>query len=405
MRKKLFRDIFNSFPCLTTIVQDGEESVFSCTEENIFLEDENRRRLMSSENCDSGEFSRITLKSSDGAEIRTFLYEKEYPVLYLLSWREQPSYRLILGPFVIGYNDSQALHEYGKRHGLKIPLMTALPMLSAFQCLDCLCIAHEMLSDCDLMYDPGEMDSFVWKDEVQLTKKPRASDLINDWESEQHAPYAFEQAFERAILSGDRSELARVTGNFSVDRIGKMSANSKKQMEYMAVVLVTLVSRTAIRAGMSERLSYRLSDRFLQRIGTEKTTKGLYYLCNEIINTYMEEIRTVRSDHVDSLHIERAKAYIRNHRNKALTVAGVAKAVGISGSYLSALFRQFEGDSAKHVILKIKLEGAANMLRNSDYDIAAIAEYFCFSSPSHFASKFREYYGCTPGEYRKGAVS
>ncbi|MBR6322669.1 MAG: helix-turn-helix transcriptional regulator, partial [Lachnospiraceae bacterium] len=38
---------------------------------------------------------------------------------------------------------------------------------------------------------------------------------------------------------------------------------------------------------------------------------------------------------------------------------------------------------------------------NSEYDVGAIAEYFCFSSPSHFAMKFKEYYGCTPGAYRK----
>ena len=112
----------------------------------------------------------------------------------------------------------------------------------------------------------------------------------------------------------------------------------------------------------------------------------------------MEEIRINRSGHVDSLHIERAKNYIRNHRNQNLTVSLVAHEIGISTSYLSSLFRQFEECSVKRFILQTKLEGAANMLRYSEYDITSIAEYFCFASPSHFAAKFREEYGCTPGD-------
>ena len=401
MREKLFRDIFSSFPCLTTIVRDKEELVFN-GKDNIFLEDENRRGFIQGGDGGEQNISRIRLISSDGAKINTFLYTAEYPVLYLVSEREKGSYRIILGPFVIGYNDSRALHDYGKRHNLKIPLMTALPTLSVFQCLDCLCIAHEIFSDCDVEYCPDEMGALVRGKEQRENDRAKKPFSADEWEKEPHASFAFEQAFEQAILSGDRAELARVTGRFAIDGVGKMAASSKKQMEYMAVVLVTLVSRIAIRGGVSERISYRLSDYFLQKISGEKTTKGLYLICNEIITSYMKEIRTIRSDHVDSLHIERAKAYIRNHRNRPLSVAGTAEAIGVSGSYLSQLFRQVEHDSAKHFILKTKLEGAANMLRNSSYDIAAIAEYFCFSSPSHFASKFREYYGCTPGEFRKG---
>ena len=73
----------------------------------------------------------------------------------------------------------------------------------------------------------------------------------------------------------------------------------------------------------------------------------------------MEEIRINRSGHVDSLHIERAKNYIRNHRNQNLTVSLVAHEIGISTSYLSSLFRQFEECSVKRFILQTKLEGAA----------------------------------------------
>ena len=41
------------------------------------------------------------------------------------------------------------------------------------------------------------------------------------------------------------------------------------------------------------------------------------------------------------------------------------------------------------------------MLRFSDYSYADIAEYFGFSSQSHFIQCFQKCYACTPAEFRK----
>lgn len=50
---------------------------------------------------------------------------------------------------------------------------------------------------------------------------------------------------------------------------------------------------------------------------------------------------------------------------------------------------------------QVRLEAAANMLRFSEEQIGAIAEYLCFPSQSYFTERFRKQYGMTPGEYRK----
>ena len=51
--------------------------------------------------------------------------------------------------------------------------------------------------------------------------------------------------------------------------------------------------------------------------------------------------------------------------------------------------------------MKERCEHAANMLKYTDYSIAVIAEYFCFSTQSHFGKQFKKVYGMTPKEYRK----
>ena len=51
-------------------------------------------------------------------------------------------------------------------------------------------------------------------------------------------------------------------------------------------------------------------------------------------------------------------------------------------------------------VIRERCAHAANMLKYSDYSISLIAEYFCFSTQSHFGRVFKEYSGMTPLEYR-----
>ena len=52
-------------------------------------------------------------------------------------------------------------------------------------------------------------------------------------------------------------------------------------------------------------------------------------------------------------------------------------------------------------VMQERCRHAANLLKYSKYPISIIAEYFCFSSQSHFGRQFRLYYGMTPNEYRR----
>lgn len=79
----------------------------------------------------------------------------------------------------------------------------------------------------------------------------------------------------------------------------------------------------------------------------------------------------------------------------------MAKDLGLSRSYLSRHFSEQTGITLQDYVLQTRLEAAANMLRFSEEQIGAIAEYLCFPSQSYFAERFRKQYGMTPGEYRK----
>lgn len=51
--------------------------------------------------------------------------------------------------------------------------------------------------------------------------------------------------------------------------------------------------------------------------------------------------------------------------------------------------------------LGLRLEAAANMLRNSDETVGRIAEYLSFPSQSYFGEQFKKKYKMSPAMYRK----
>ena len=102
-----------------------------------------------------------------------------------------------------------------------------------------------------------------------------------------------------------------------------------------------------------------------------------------------------------SMHVIKGIEYICHHLHQRLTVSEVAEALSVNRSYFSALFAKETGLSVSHFIRQEKLHAAANMLRFSDYSYAEIAEYFGFSSQSHFIQCFQKEFSCTPAVYRK----
>lgn len=79
----------------------------------------------------------------------------------------------------------------------------------------------------------------------------------------------------------------------------------------------------------------------------------------------------------------------------------LARAVGYSPWYCSALFHQVCGCTLKSYAARRRLSSAALELLNSGTRILDVAVKYGFSSQEAFTRAFREAFGCTPAAYRK----
>jgi AraC family transcriptional regulator len=83
-----------------------------------------------------------------------------------------------------------------------------------------------------------------------------------------------------------------------------------------------------------------------------------------------------------------------------LTLGRVAAEVGVHPVHLAAIFRQFHGCSVGEYLRRRRLHHARRRLADSELPLARIAAEAGFADQSHLTRAFKRFTGMTPGRYR-----
>ena len=214
----------------------------------------------------------------------------------------------------------------------------------------------------------------------------------------------YENALLRAVKDGDPAALSSLLSGPTPDykEIGAFSAEQSKEYEYLAVSIITLMTRAAVAGGARTEDAHELGDVYLKRLGRAVLQKQpLTSLSYRAMIDFAELVKCAKEEKSSLSSVDACKAYIEKNLRKNLQISDIAPAIGISRTYLSRLFHEAEGITIQQYIQREKCRHAAQMLQYSDYSIAQIAQYFGFSSQSYFGSCFQAWYGMTPNAYRK----
>ena len=84
------------------------------------------------------------------------------------------------------------------------------------------------------------------------------------------------------------------------------------------------------------------------------------------------------------------------------TLSNIAEIVNISERETLRCFKKITGESPIQYLLKYRLIRSASVLTEyPDKNISIVAEECGFDSPAYYTKKFKEFYLCSPGEYRQ----
>ena len=131
----------------------------------------------------------------------------------------------------------------------------------------------------------------------------------------------------------------------------------------------------------------------------EDSTSSILFI-NKIINNLSIHSSNLHSD--EDNPVDRIRSYIDENYSENISLYDIAQNVFyMHPNYISRLLKNDTGKSFSKYLLDVRMRHAKNLLEKNSVSIAAISQMIGYSSESHFVQMFKQYYGFTPGTYKK----
>ena len=231
--------------------------------------------------------------------------------------------------------------------------------------------------------------------------------LFNNREySNHHNPYDQEQRELLSIETGNLEQLKQSWEEEYSGSYGVISKDAIRNGKYLAIIVVAMATRAAIRGGLLPEVAMSMGDSYMQQIDETHNpydlgniTKTAEYTLAQMVAENKPHL--LSSDTLpENPTIERCKDYIFTHLHDKLTVKEIADHLHMHPNYLSSSFKAYEGVSLYQYILNEKISLVKNFLIYSDYSFSEIATYLGFSSQSHLGKVFKKAAGMTPQQFK-----
>lgn len=209
----------------------------------------------------------------------------------------------------------------------------------------------------------------------------------------------YEKEIKRAITDGDIESFRQFMSKTPETGLGHISTDPIQEQKYRAVLSISAFTRAAIEAGLDAQLAFSLSDGYCLELDSLKTVsavQGLAFIAGE---DFCKKIMDLKGKQEYSKEVSRCVRYIYSHLYDTINVSELEPIANMNKRSLTIKFRNEMGMTIPEFVLDKKLKEAKYLLNTSDMSIGDISYLLCFSSQSHFTSKFREKYGITPKKY------
>ena len=214
--------------------------------------------------------------------------------------------------------------------------------------------------------------------------------------------YMAERSLLQAVQEGDEDSAAAATLQTRkyVDRVREYTGNPLLDLKIGYTTFIAICTRAAIEGGLSPSVAYPLGDRYIKRIYQSNNQEHISELGNSMYHDFISHVHALRVNPSFSKAVQSCCDYIQLHSTELLSIDVLAKRLGYSKYYLSALFKKETGCSVGDYIKIARIERAKVLLNNTDLNVENIWEEVGFSSRSVFGKAFRSVVGMTPREFR-----
>ncbi len=125
-------------------------------------------------------------------------------------------------------------------------------------------------------------------------------------------------------------------------------------------------------------------------------------ICLYLYEHFSNQLFTAKqTQNLDSIRIEKMIDFIQSHYTENITLSHIAESVDVGERECLRCFKRAIGQSPIQYLLKYRLMQGANLLMTHPaLSISEIASTCGFDHPSYFSKMFKQFYNCSPKEYR-----
>lgn len=99
--------------------------------------------------------------------------------------------------------------------------------------------------------------------------------------------------------------------------------------------------------------------------------------------------------------VEDVIAFMQDNLSRDLPLGALAKAVNLSSTQLSHIFKAELGVTASQYLKSLRMKKARELLDTTYLTVKEVAAAVGLNDVSHFVRDFKRSYGLTPAQYRK----
>lgn len=118
--------------------------------------------------------------------------------------------------------------------------------------------------------------------------------------------------------------------------------------------------------------------------------------CVELDNSSSKEASSL-----PAFKLRRITAWMAEHMAQEFSLALLAEQAGMSEYHFNRLFKRAVGIPPSQYQIKLRIDAARRLLRETEMTVVTIANEVGYSNPSHFSRIFRKDTGFSPSDYRR----
>ncbi|MBQ4344143.1 MAG: helix-turn-helix domain-containing protein [Erysipelotrichaceae bacterium] len=212
--------------------------------------------------------------------------------------------------------------------------------------------------------------------------------------------YYYENEALEAVTSGNVAKAMEMMRKMGGLDVAKRFALSRRSQKNSLIIFNSLLRKAIQKAGVHPYYIDEISSRYSQMIELVMDDNEYYMMMNMMMSDYCSYVQMYAANQYSSL-IRKIVNYINMDLSKTHSLQEIANHVNMNPNYISAQFKQETGMTITYYTNHQKMKRAAELLRDTQLSITAVAEAVGFLDLNYFSRLFKKQMGRSPSAFRK----